>query len=223
MKGLHDFLVSCIHHVVWMDNKFRQYISTMIDKGVPVEECEIFMNEYYQVDAANLKAIVSNLTDRDLKQINEYRKHLVAQMQAIRVSPPTIRWDTPSQTFQRVNKEKELWQVSSAPNYQDYAAQANAIRSLMDFLVDECKELVRTVNLYYKMIEIERLKEDGIPRQTAEHYYLNFAQPNINMFKKTITHIQEDYDHLMGLFTALVSSNMIYVNSPKPMVNINFN
>lgn len=203
LKGLNELLVGCVNDLMLFDSQFRGYITSLKETGVPEEACRKFEQEYYQIDAANFKAITSNITTRDLPMIKEYCKPLETQFRmTVGMDPIDFRFSTPNAPVATVRPTQFNLRKGMS---QDYSLQLDACNDLMNFLVEQRDKLAYTSRSYE--VYCRDLESKGVPKQVAEHYYANFVQPNMMIFNNTISHIQdEDYKYMNDIRQSIIDA-----------------
>ena len=176
-------------------------MSSLEESGVPVEFCYEFEEKYYQVDEQNLKAMISNITTRDLPEIKMYSDALLPQLRyASGGLVPDIKLMTPDISSSAVTPNC-LTSRKGGP--QDFEVQLNAICDIMDFLVDQRDQMTMYAGLYKE--HCKKLEENGVETHIAQRYDVNFAQPNLMLLDKTIMHIQdEDYKFFSDRYSEAV-------------------
>ena len=210
LKGVNTVLVECVHDLVRMDKQFRSYINSLSDTGVQQEVCDEFVEKYYKEDAQNFKSIVSNIMRRDLPMMQKYRESLVAQFQTVSgIDPGDFRFQSPDPSVASAMPH-QFNARKGGP--QDYVVQLDACCDLMDFLVEQRNRMVMRRDLYRSLCQ--GLESEGVPKQVAQHYEVNFAKPNIDLLNKTIKHVEEvDYPHVRDIYRTIMNA-LVALDNP---------
>lgn len=213
---LNNFLVETVCDLLTdAAGQFRIYINAIAETGVPIQECEKFKDEYYQVDENNFKNLIDKILSRDLPMIRKYIEQIAQQYGSIGVNMGSVSLKSPSQSStapKGFNSRKS--------DKQDYEKQLHALCDIMDFLVMLHAKLDHVKNNYVKIIN--QMAEWGVPTQVIAHYGNNFATSNINDIVAIAVHIkEEDYQQLGGLYRQIYHSmeslGQTFSRSPRTM------
>lgn len=212
LKDLNEFLVKFVNRNIMEEglNEYHGAIQVLIDSGVPRQQCEFYINNYFQADKTSFQNLLTHIVDVDLPRIRLYMEEIDKHMQAAtgmsagdpHLSQPDIA--------PRPKRPRKI--VSRQGGIADLEVQADAICDFGVFL----KEMIEA--LHYSLREYEQycngLLEVGVPQQMYSDYLQHCATDDADMIHEIIACIEGDdipylkkvLDQIVGTITSLGGS-----------------